>query len=246
MAITNRSVVHWTKGGPVDSRVDEGQLSEWATHSVATAADPLPLGLAALATALVTCGALLATWFRPTGSGMEAVLPGVLIFGGLIQLLAAMWAYRRNDLFGATAFGTFGGFFGIVGVLGLAAHPLFTSHQFGPLGVLICCFGLIAVFLAIAGWKLGATLFGTYGLLAISLFLMGATLIGGLNVATLVASGWAAVAAGLIGFYLAGAYLINSYYGKSVVPLKLTERRLQVKLVVRSDGSHATPTPTAG
>lgn len=244
MSVTKRSVVHWTRGGPVETPVGEDQLSEWATHTAATAGDPLPLGLAALGTALVTCGALLATWFRPTGSGMEPILPGVLIFGGLIQLLAAMWAYRRNDLFGATAFGTFGGFFGIVGVLGLAAHPLFTSHQFGPLGVLVCCFGLIALFLAIAGSRLGLTLFGTYGALAISLFLMGASLIGGLNLATLVASGWAAVAAGLIAFYLAGAYLINSYYGKSVVPLKLTGRRLRVRLVVRSDGTRATPTTT--
>lgn len=241
----NQSVVHWTRGGPVESRVTEGQLLEWSTRSVATSADPLPLGLAALGTALITCGALLATWFRPTGSGLAAVLPGVLVFGGLIQLLAAMWAYRRNDLFGATAFGTFGGFFGIVGVLGLAARPLFTSHQFGPVGVLVCCFGLIALFLAIAGWKLGTTLAGTYGALAISLFLMGATLIGGLNLATLVASGWASVAAGLLALYLAGAYMINSYYGKSMVPLKLTERRLQVKLVIPSDGAQTSSTQTA-
>lgn len=246
MSVMNRSVVRWTRGGPVEGRASEGQLSEWAADTAATSADPLPLGLAALATALVTCGALLATWFRPTGSGLEVVLPGVLIFGGLIQLLAAMWAYRRDDLFGATAFGIFGGFSGSVGVLGLAAHPLFTSHQFGPLGVLVCCFGLLALFLAVAGSRLGLTLSATYAALAVSLFLMGASLIGGLNLSTLVASGWAAVAAGLIAFYLAGAYLINSYYGKSVLPLKLTERRLQVKLVLRSDGTQASPTPTAG
>lgn len=245
MAIRNASSVRWTSGGPVESLVSDGQLQEWAAHSSATSADPLPLGLASLGTALVTCGALLATWFRPTGSGVEVVLPGVLIFGGLIQLLAAMWAYRRNDLFGATAFATFGGFFGAVGVMGLAARTMFTSHQFGPLGVLICCFGLIALFLAIAGLRLGVTLLGTYGALAVSLFLMGASLIGGLNMAALVASGWAAVAAGLIAFYLAGAYVINSYYGRSVVPLRLTERRLQIKLVVPSAGAQASHSQTA-
>jgi succinate-acetate transporter protein len=226
--------IHWTRGGPVEGDVTNGDLERLAMQTRATAADALPLGLTALGTALVTSGALLTTWFHPTASGLGPVLPGILIFGGLVQLLAAMWAYRRDDLLAATAFGVFGAFFAAAGVTGLMARSLFTSHQYGPLGVLVCCFGLIAVFLAIAGWKVGATMFGTYAALAISLFLGGATLIAGLNVATMVASGWAAVASGLLAFYLAGVYTINSYHGRSVLPLRLSERRFQIKLVTVS------------
>ncbi|HZU18607.1 MAG TPA: GPR1/FUN34/YaaH family transporter [Candidatus Dormibacteraeota bacterium] len=244
------SPVHWTRGGPVEGEASDGDLSRLAVQSAATVADALPLGMAALGTALVTSGAMLATWFRPTWSGLEAILPGVLIFGGLVQLLAAMWAFRRDDLLGATGFGVFGAFFGLAGVVGLTARTALASHQFGPLGVLVACFGLIALFLAVAGWRVGATMFGTYAALAIALFLAAATLIGNLNLATMVASGWAAVASGLIALYLAGAYTINSYYGRSVLPLRLSRRRLQIKLVMvpPDEGRRATaaPHPQAG
>jgi succinate-acetate transporter protein len=181
---------------------------------------------------------------------LEAILPGLLIFGGLVRLLAAMWAFRRDDLLGATAFGIFGAFFGIAGGVGLTARTTLASYQLGPLGVLVCCFRLIAHFLAIAGWRVGATMFGTYAALAIALFLAGATLIGNLNQATMVASGWAAVASGLIALYLAGAYTINSYYGKSVLPLRLSRRRFQIKLVMVSPDESRQPSvaphPQAG
>lgn len=230
MAVTKPGV-RWTRGGPVEDTISEDELAHLGTQATATVADSLPLGLAALGTALVTSGAMLATWFRPTGSGVLPVLPGIVVFGGIVQLLASMWGYRRNDLLSGTAFGVFGGFFAAAGMVGLLARSLFTSSQFGPLGVLVCCFGLIAAFLALAGWRLGATVLATYGALAISLFLGGATLIAGLNVATMVASGWAAVAAGLLALYLAGAYTINSYHGRNVLPLRLTERRIQIKLI---------------
>src|SRR5579875_2600931 len=127
------STVHWTRGGAVEGEASDGDLARLAVQSTATVADALPLGLAALGTSLVTSGAMLPTWF-----GLGPVLPGILIFGGLVQLLAAMWAFRRDDLLGATAFGVFGAFFGTAGVVGLTARSLLTSHQFGPLGVLVC------------------------------------------------------------------------------------------------------------
>lgn len=239
--------VHWTRGGPVEGEVATGDLERLSVQTRATAADALPLGMGALGTVLVTSGALMATWFRPTGSGVLPVLPGILIFGGLVQLLAAMWAYRRDDLLGATAFGVFGAFFSTAGVMGLMAGSLFKSAQYGPLGVLICCFGLVAAFLAVAGLRVGIVTFGIYAALAVSLFLAGAALIAGLNVALIVASGWAAVASGLLALYLAGAYTINSYYGRNLLPLRGGERRFRIKLVpvtARGDGQpHATTTP---
>ena len=68
-------------------------------------ADPAPLGLAgfALTTFLISLtNAHLAPsdlWVGPA-----------LFYGGLAQLLAGMWEFRNRNVFGATAFSTYGGF----------------------------------------------------------------------------------------------------------------------------------------
>jgi succinate-acetate transporter protein len=36
-------------------------------------------------------------------------------YGGLVQLLAGMWEFRNGNVFGATAFGSYGGFW--IGIL---------------------------------------------------------------------------------------------------------------------------------
>ena len=68
-------------------------------------ADPAPLGLAAFALTTFLLSGHNAT-FIP-----DAVWVGAALFyGGVIQLLAGMWEFRRNNVFGATAFSTYGGF----------------------------------------------------------------------------------------------------------------------------------------
>src|SRR5213079_165447 len=39
-----------------------------------------------------------------------------LFYGGLIQLLAGMWEFRNRNVFGATAFSTYGGFWLSLGI----------------------------------------------------------------------------------------------------------------------------------
>jgi succinate-acetate transporter protein len=69
------------------------------------AADPAPLGLAAFAL----------TTFMLSGHN-ASFIPDVLwvglalFYGGLIQLLAGMWEFRNRNVFGSTAFSTYGGF----------------------------------------------------------------------------------------------------------------------------------------
>jgi uncharacterized protein len=71
-------------------------------------ADPAPLGLAGfgittLLLSLINAGILHATV-------TEGVMALALTFGGLAQLLAGMWAFRRGNTFAATAFTSYGAF----------------------------------------------------------------------------------------------------------------------------------------
>src|SRR5947209_9617098 len=75
------------------------------------AADPAPLGLAAFAL----------TTFILSGHN-ASFIPDVawiglaLFYGGLVQLLAGMWEFRNRNVFGSTAFSTYGGFWMSLGI----------------------------------------------------------------------------------------------------------------------------------
>jgi succinate-acetate transporter protein len=71
-------------------------------------ADPAPLGLAAFALTTFLLSAKNANWM--THATGNAWLAYAFAYGGLAQLLAGMWEFRNRNVFGATAFGTYGSF----------------------------------------------------------------------------------------------------------------------------------------
>jgi succinate-acetate transporter protein len=81
------------------------------------AADPAPLGLAAFALTTFILSGHNAT-FIP-----DVIWIGLALFyGGLTQLLAGMWEFRNRNVFGATAFSTYGGFWLSLGVFVVLAE----------------------------------------------------------------------------------------------------------------------------
>jgi succinate-acetate transporter protein len=71
-------------------------------------ADPAPLGLAAFALTTFLLSAANANWM--THATTLAFLGYAFAYGGLAQLLAGMWEFRNRNVFGATAFSTYGAF----------------------------------------------------------------------------------------------------------------------------------------
>jgi len=112
-------------------------------------ADPAPLGLAAFALTTFMLSGANAT-FIPGG-----IWVGLAIFyGGLIQLLAGMWEFRNRNVFGATAFSTYGGFWLSLGVFEVLRS---TSSGFTSLTP--------DVYNALAWFLLAFAIFNTYMLL---------------------------------------------------------------------------------
>jgi len=74
--------------------------------SVPPIADPAPLGLAAFALTTFLFSAANAHLSK----GTNTWLGYALAYGGLAQLLAGMWEFRNRNVFGATAFSTYGAF----------------------------------------------------------------------------------------------------------------------------------------
>jgi succinate-acetate transporter protein len=75
------------------------------------AADPAPLGLAGFALTTFMLSGHNAT-FIP-----DLIWVGLALFyGGMAQLLAGMWEFRNRNVFGATAFSTYGAFWMSLGI----------------------------------------------------------------------------------------------------------------------------------
>ena len=92
-----------------------------APAPVSGIADPAPLRLAAIALPTIQLSAKNAGWMtQATGN---AWLGYAFAYGGVIQLLAGMWEFRNRNVFGATAFATYGGFW-----LGLGLWVLLVAN----------------------------------------------------------------------------------------------------------------------
>ena len=72
-------------------------------------ANPAPLGLAAFALTTFLLSSAVSHWMNGNATG-ESWLGYALAYGGIVQLLAGMWEFRNKNVFGATAFSTYGAF----------------------------------------------------------------------------------------------------------------------------------------
>jgi uncharacterized protein len=130
--------------------------------SVPGIADPAPLGLAAFALTTFLLSARNAGWMSSTLG--DAWLTFALAYGGLAQLLAAMWEFRNKNVVGATGFGTFGAFW-----IGLALWVLLVVN---PAVAAIKPITLVTTGTAInheLAWiLLGFAIFTTYVLILVS------------------------------------------------------------------------------
>jgi uncharacterized protein len=153
-----------------------------------------------------------------------------LFYGGLTQLLAGMWEFRNRNVFGATAFSTYGGFWMSLGIFVTLAV---TVHSFGD--------ELKGANLpnAVAWFLLAFAIFNTYMLLwstqvSVAVFLVFLTLEateillvignfdaahGNANSGWLHLGGWVGIATAACAWYASAAGVINGMTGRMVLPV---------------------------
>lgn len=144
----------WTEAGAVRGPLPRTEADVEAERDQATIADPIPLGLAGFAAATFTISTVYAGWFGPTA--VMLAIGVALVYGGIGQFLAGMWAFARGNILAATAFATFGSFNMAWAVLQIMSrlHTLpATTVASGPTyveGIFVITFGFISWYLAIA------------------------------------------------------------------------------------------------
>ena len=181
-------------------------------------ADPAPLGLAAFALTTFLLSAANAKWMtHATGS---AWLGYAFAFGGTIQLLAGMWEFRNKNVFGATAFSTYGGFWVGLGlwVLLVAPHALSAAAANHDLGWILLAFAIFNTYMLISSMAVNAAVFGVFLTLeATEIVLFAGFFAGNDNVVR--AGGYVGVVTALVAWYTSSAGVINGLRGRVVVPV---------------------------
>jgi uncharacterized protein len=189
----------------------------------APVADPAPLGLAAFALTTFMLSGHNAT-FIP-----DVLWVGLALFyGGVAQLLAGMWEFRNRNVFGATAFSTYGGFWLSLGVFVVLADAtsLGTGLK-GPdvdngLAWFLLAFAIFNTYMMLWSLRVNAAVFGVFLTLEITEILLA---IGFFRVAhggspwILHAGGWAGIVTAGVAWYTSAAGVINGMSTDPVLPV---------------------------
>jgi succinate-acetate transporter protein len=187
-------------------------------QAVTGIADPAPLGLAAFALTTFLLSAVNAGWAKSsTGSDW---LGYAFAYGGLCQLLAGMWEFRNRNVFGSTAFSTYGGFWiglGLWAVL-VAPHALSASAAGKDLGWILLAFAIFNTYMLIFSTQVNAAVFGVFLTLELTeIFLFIGNFAGNANIVKV--GGYIGVLTALVAWYTSAAGVINGMKGSIVLPV---------------------------
>ncbi len=191
-------------------------------------ADPAPLGLAGFAATTFLLSAVNAGWAKnSTGFDWWGY---AIAYGGLAQFLAGMWEFRNRNVFGATAFGTYGAFW--IGV-GLWLHFIAPTAKVPvalnrDLGWILLAFLIVNTYLLIISTQLNTAVFSVFLTLELTeIFLV----IGNFATKTpalppdptsstwIVVGGYIGIVTAFVAFYTSAAGVINGLKGGVVFPV---------------------------
>ena len=189
-------------------------------------ANPAPLGLAGFAM----------TTFLLSGTNASFIpdlmwVGFALFYGGLAQFCAGMWEFRNRNVFGATAFGTYGGFWMGIGIFVVLAHT--TSFLAQPAGAppyqtnnalawFILAFAIVNFYLLLGSLRIDMAVFLVFLLLEATEIVLGIgffKLAHGGTAYILHVGGWLGVATAALAWYTSAAGVLNPMYGRTVLPI---------------------------
>lgn len=189
------------------------------------AADPAPLGLAAFAL----------TTFLLSGHGASFIPDAIwigpaLFYGGIAQMLAGMWEFRNRNVFGATAFSTYGGFWLALGSVVILADvsKTFAASLTGPnlynaLAWFFIAFAIFNTYMLLWSIRVSVAVFGVFFTLEITEIVLAIAylhLAHGGSTYLLHVGGWCGVVTAAVAWYASAAGVINGMsLGRPVLPV---------------------------
>lgn len=191
------------------------------TASTGAVADPGPLGLGAFAMTTFVLSVFNAHLI--SGDGLESVvLPLALFYGGLAQLLAGMWEFKKANTFGALAFTSFGAFW-----LSFAAYvkfvvpsiPAASAAQIPHItGLFLLAWAIFTVYMTVASLRVSAAVAAVFVALSVTFILLTIGAFGSLTHWT-EAGGYAGLVTAAFAWYASFAGVTNATWKRTVLPV---------------------------
>jgi len=177
------------------------------------AADPAPLGLAAFALTTFLLSAFNAGLMK-NASG-DAWLGYAFAYGGLGQLLAGMWEFRNRNVFGATAFSTYGGFW--IG-LGLWAKFVPAASQGKDVGWILLSFAIFNTYMLLFSSQVNMAVFLVFLTLEATEIVLFVGVFAG-NASIVKVGGYVGILTALCAWYTSAAGVGAGVTGRPILPV---------------------------
>jgi succinate-acetate transporter protein len=178
-------------------------------------ADPGPLGLAAFAGTTFVLSIFNSGMANATGSSV--IIGLALFYGGIGQLLAGMWEFRKANTFGALAFTSYGAFWLSYAYL-IRYTDLTTATDLSQaLGVFLLMWTIFTAYMTIASVRVSGAVAAVFVMLTLT---FAALCIGEFATST----GWhhlggyLGVITAVLAWYASMAGVTNATWGRTVLP----------------------------
>lgn len=179
-------------------------------------ADPAPLGLAGFAlTTFVLSLANANVWHATDGAVALAIG-----YGGLAQLLAGMWEFKRGNTFGATAFSSYGAFWISYFVFAqFIVKSMPAADVPGTVGTFLMAWGIFTLYMIVASLRVSAAVAVVFVLLTVTFGLLAAGAYAS-STGWTKAGGWFGVATAIAAWYASFAGVTNTTFHRVVFPVR--------------------------
>jgi len=184
---------------------------------MADTANPAPLGLIGFGLTTVLLSSINAGLLPVAGE--PVVIPLAMAFGGTAQLIAGIMEFRTGNVFGATAFTSYGAFWWWFALLILLGNNklLDLSGATPAIGLCLLLWGVFTLGLWISTFRLSRLVFLIFLTLWIAFFLLGGGAVLG-NPTLHMLGGWVGLLCGALAMYGSFALVANATYGREGAP----------------------------
>lgn len=183
-------------------------------------ADPSALGLFGLAMVTLVASTQKLGWTE----GLSFVIPWAIFLGAFAQIFASIYDFKKDNVFGATAFGGYGFFW-----LGVATSWMMQMGVFGEvfaanvdgrqLGVAFLGYLVFSIFMTIGAMETHKVLFSIFVLIDLLFIGLALSSFGIMEGFAYALAGYSELAIGILSLYGAGAAVLNEHFGRVFLPV---------------------------
>ena len=183
-------------------------------------ANPTGLGLFGLAMVTMVAASQKLGWTV----GLSYVIVYAMFLGATAQLIASIFDFFHNNIWGATVFGAYAFFWYAIATcwmikMGVFGQALAAATDVGQIGWAFTGYFIFSVFMTIGAMEVNKVIFTIMTLICVLLGALALNAFGIAAHATHAIAAWTELAISLVTFYACSAVVLNTHFGRVFMPM---------------------------